>query len=149
MDPASNTVTPDDDALALARLDAEDEEDEDEVDPEIHRIFQESASVRKICSNPDCLVVRRRRGEGEGNDMKMLQCSRCTVATYCSVRIFGTLQSSRVVCSLVSQNECQKADWKRHKKQPCKPFEDIVTEDDLWNEFGQLKGTSWFPINGE
>ena len=64
-----------------------DEDDEDEVDPEVHKIFQESADVRKICSNPGCLRTKNRGGSGHpnGENFKMLQCSRCTVAMYCSV----------------------------------------------------------------
>lgn len=117
-----------DDSIALVLADEYDEEDE--VNPEIHRIFEESSHIRKICSNPNCLATKMKKGSGgEENSPKMLQCSRCTVATYCS-------------------KECQTADWKRHKQQPCKAFEELVADDDLWNEFGQLKGTSRFPING-
>ncbi|TCD71848.1 hypothetical protein EIP91_003191 [Steccherinum ochraceum] len=36
---------------------------------------------------------------------------------------------------------CQKKDWKRHKKEPCLPYVEMVDNDKLWNMFGTRKGT--------
>ena len=84
--PASRAEPLDDDNDKALVLADEDEDDEDDVDPEIHRIFEESANIRKICSNPDCLAARMRRGSGgEESNITMRQCSRCKVTTYCSV----------------------------------------------------------------
>lgn len=109
-------------ALALFK-----DDDEDEVDPEVYEIFENSRKVRRICGNPGCLRTKNKGSSGE-DDIKMLQCSRCSVATYCSP-------------------ECQKADWSRHKKMPCKPLEVLLEDDDLWNPWGMLKGTERIPIN--
>ena len=43
-----------------------------------------------------------------------------------------------------AQHECQKADWPRHKKDPCAPIGDLVENDDLWNPIGTRKGTGYF-----
>ncbi|KAF7793314.1 hypothetical protein EIP86_004426 [Pleurotus ostreatoroseus] len=48
-------------------------------------------------------------------------CSVCRMKNYCSA-------------------PCQRADWKRHKKE-CKPYEEIIDDDDLWTTFGARKGT--------
>ena len=50
---------------------------------------------------------------------------------------------------MIRQRDCQSAHWRKHKKQPCKAFEDIIADDELWNFFGMLKGTSWFRITNE
>ncbi|KAI0340358.1 hypothetical protein BDW22DRAFT_1398698 [Trametopsis cervina] len=109
-----------------------DDDDDEELDPELQEIFEESAKIKKICNNPACLTVKMKRG-AEGNNataVKMDVCSRCKVGTYCS-------------------KECQKADWKRHKTEPCRPFEELVEDDDLWDDFGYRKGTGRFKIVGE
>lgn len=64
-----------------------DPEDEDDFDPELDKIFAESLKVRAICSNPACLAAKMRKGEQMSDEepAKMMRCSRCTVATYCSV----------------------------------------------------------------
>ncbi|KAI0782000.1 hypothetical protein C8Q75DRAFT_737813 [Abortiporus biennis] len=101
-----------------------DEDEDEELDPEVARIFGERATIRNICCNPDCLNVQLKKNARTDSDqqMKMKICTRCKVATYCS-------------------KECQVSDWKRHKKEPCLPFEEIVENDDLWDSFGQRKGT--------
>ncbi|EKM57062.1 uncharacterized protein PHACADRAFT_172745 [Phanerochaete carnosa HHB-10118-sp] len=119
---ASANETPETDpSSALALLD-----DEEDMDPEVYEIFEESSKVRKICNNPECLRTRTRGKSSQ--DVKMLRCSRCTVANYCSA-------------------ECQRADWKRHKEMPCKPFEVLLEDDDLWNPWGGLKGMERFPVH--
>jgi hypothetical protein len=42
------------------------------------------------------------------------------------------------------QPECQKFDWRRHKKDPCAPVEDIIASDDLWGPSGYRDGTTFF-----
>lgn len=37
------------------------------------------------------------------------------------------------------QRECQSAEWKRHKQEPCRPLKDLVDDDDVWNTTGQNK----------
>ncbi|TFY69715.1 hypothetical protein EVG20_g3033 [Dentipellis fragilis] len=37
--------------------------------------------------------------------------------------------------------ECQKLDWKRHKKEPCSPLEEIIREDWSWDK-DERKGTT-------
>ncbi|GJE93367.1 zinc finger MYND domain-containing protein [Phanerochaete sordida] len=111
-----------DEALAVTLF--KDDDEDEEVDPEVYKIFEDSRKVRRICGNPECLRTRTKQGE----DIKMLQCSKCQVATYCSA-------------------ECQKVDWKRHKKMPCKPIEILLEDDNLWNPLGTLKGTERIPVN--
>ncbi|KAF7792042.1 hypothetical protein EIP86_003069 [Pleurotus ostreatoroseus] len=115
---------------ALQLWDDDDESEEEDVNPEIRKILDERTQVRKICNNPKCLTVKmKKKREEDIPDIKMMCCSRCKVATYCSV-------------------ECQRADWKRHKQDPCKPFEELVQDDDLWNEFGQRVGTGMWEARG-
>jgi len=47
---------------------------------------------------------------------------------------------------LCFQPACQKADWKRHKKEPCAPIETIVEDDDFWSPLGTRKGTELVDI---
>jgi hypothetical protein len=42
------------------------------------------------------------------------------------------------------QKQCQAADWPKHKKEPCRPFEELVEDDDLWDESGMRIGTTRF-----
>ena len=42
---------------------------------------------------------------------------------------------------LIIKVECQRADWKRHKKEPCLPYDELIRNDDLWDIYGQRKGT--------
>lgn len=71
---------------------ADDEDDDEDIEPEIQRIFEESAKIRKICNNPSCLAVKMKKGT-TGADIKMKQCSGCAVATYCSVSdVWGALR---------------------------------------------------------
>ncbi|KAJ3551109.1 hypothetical protein NM688_g4930 [Phlebia brevispora] len=122
-----STAALEEDMSAVQLYDDNDWDDEDEdVDPEVRKIWEESSKVRKICNNPKCLTVKMKKSaKADAEDVKMMYCSRCKVATYCSA-------------------ECQRADWKRHKQEPCKPFEDLVLDNDLWNEFGQRTGTMMF-----
>lgn len=43
------------------------------------------------------------------------------------------------------QPACQSADWKRHKKEPCAPLEEMVANDELWH--GDIrKGTEMVDV---
>lgn len=81
------SVPGDSDALTLW-----DAVSDDELDPEVDRIFKGRMNIRKICSNPECLSVkvkRKAREAGEGDEnTKMMVCSRCKVTNYCSVSAF-------------------------------------------------------------
>lgn len=87
---ASATLEEDLNALQLWDDDEDDDKDEDEeedVDPEVRKIFDERTKVRKICNNPKCLTIQMKknaREETDALDIKMMCCSRCKVATYCS-----------------------------------------------------------------
>jgi hypothetical protein len=73
--------------LQLAPLGgADDDEDDEDIDPDLYEIFQQSTNIRKICHNPECLASRMRTGTESETEMKMMLCTRCKVATYCSVR---------------------------------------------------------------
>ena len=73
----------DTEALAFTR---EGEDDGDDDDAKILKILGGPANIRKICSHLDCLAAKMKRGPGnEASNIKMRRCSRCTVATYCSV----------------------------------------------------------------
>lgn len=82
------SATPEDDMDALQLWDDDEEEDEEEdVDPEVRKIFDERTKVRKICNNPKCLTIKMKKNAREETgapDIKMMCCSRCKVATYCS-----------------------------------------------------------------
>ena len=43
---------------ALELWDDDVDDDEEELDPEVDRIFKERAGIKRICSNPDCLTAR-------------------------------------------------------------------------------------------
>ncbi|TCD71845.1 hypothetical protein EIP91_003188 [Steccherinum ochraceum] len=91
--------------------------------PEEDRIRADQRRIRRVCANPECLAVHWKEPVPEGRtQVDMRRCSRCAVTYYCS-------------------GECQKKDWKRHKKEPCLPYEELVDDDDLWGEWGQRKGT--------
>lgn len=86
-----------DSSLAVSRLSVDDDDEDDDevdVDPEVRQIFEESANIRKICNNTACLNVKMKKGTGNTEDVKMLRCSRCTVATYCSVSGLVCLQTT-------------------------------------------------------
>ncbi|KAI0088181.1 hypothetical protein BDY19DRAFT_891698 [Irpex rosettiformis] len=104
-----------------------DDDDDDDIDPELMKIYEDSAKIKAICNNPACLLTKMKRGTGEqGNSfVKMKVCSGCQMATYCS-------------------RECQTADWKRHKKEPCRPFKELVEDDSMWDDWGLRVGTGRF-----
>lgn len=116
---------------------------------DLQKIFEETANVEQVCHNLGYLKARMkpRPGTGEDEDIQMFQCSRCTIATYCSVS--ASFKRGKCICSMWHQRECQSADWKKHKKQPCKPFENLIDDDESWSFLGFLKGTSWFRITNE
>ncbi|CAL1705862.1 unnamed protein product [Somion occarium] len=94
----------------------------DDPDPDIDRLWDDNDNVEKICSNPLCLKVQWKQPAARVDNPSMMLCSRCKVTHYCSP-------------------ECQKRDWKRHKKEPCLPYEEMVENDDLWTRWGTRKGT--------
>lgn len=51
-------------------------------DTETRRTIEESINVAKICNNPVCLKVVMK---DDNPPLRMLGCSGCSVATYCSV----------------------------------------------------------------
>jgi hypothetical protein len=59
---------------------------------------------------------------------------------YFSVRTLGSTQFVVLVSML--QPRCQKEDWPRHKDL-CAPIEEIVENDDLWNQLGFRKGITF------
>lgn len=69
----------------------DDDDDDDDFDPGVREIMEDSRNITKICNNSNCLTVRTRRGASntlpEPDDIKMLVCSKCKVATYCSVSL--------------------------------------------------------------
>ncbi|KAF8584441.1 hypothetical protein K439DRAFT_1346235 [Ramaria rubella] len=80
------------------------------------------------CANPQCLKPWKRQDEV----CPLQRCQKCKFTMYCSA---STLRN------------CQKSDWKRHKKEPCAPIEDIIANDDLWNPIGTRKGTESFSVD--
>ncbi|KAA1472780.1 hypothetical protein DENSPDRAFT_801565 [Dentipellis sp. KUC8613] len=87
-----------------------------EQDAERERSIQ--ANVVAYCANIKCNRPRWKH-EPPG---KLRACSRCGWTYYCST-------------------ECQKLDWRRHKKEPCSPLEEIIREDWSWDQDGR-KGTT-------
>jgi len=81
-------------------------------------VDQDVGKDRAYCANPRCMKPWK-KGE---KTKPLMACRRCKFTMYCSP-------------------ECQKADWPRHKKEPCAPIEDIIENDDLWNAMGHRKGT--------
>ncbi|KAH8115090.1 hypothetical protein DFH11DRAFT_1591355 [Phellopilus nigrolimitatus] len=82
--------------------------------------------ARLYCSNPACAFPWLTSDLED--DPPLMQCSRCKWSTYCSP-------------------ECQRADWARHKKEPCAPLEEIVSNDDFWSPIGTRKGTESLNID--
>ncbi|KAI0056596.1 hypothetical protein BV25DRAFT_1842199 [Artomyces pyxidatus] len=98
------------------------EDFEREDDPELTAISEEPRKIAAICWNPACLKVKFKEPDEHKSEVtKISRCTRCRAAFYCS-------------------GECQNADWRRHKKDPCAPVEEIVENDDLWTKFGMRKG---------
>ncbi|KAI0826229.1 hypothetical protein BC629DRAFT_1434705 [Irpex lacteus] len=89
-----------------------DDDDDDDLDPELMKIYEESAKIKAICNNPACLKAKMKGGTGneDTTPVTLKSCTQCKTAMYCS-------------------RECQKADWQRHKKEPCRPFEQLVEDD--------------------
>ncbi|KAI0042787.1 hypothetical protein FA95DRAFT_531147 [Auriscalpium vulgare] len=94
--------------------------DDDDDDPDAARIHEESRHIKNICANPKCLAVRMRGQSREELELKV--CTGCHATYYCS-------------------HDCQRADWKRHKKEPCIPFEEIVEDGNYWDALGMRVGT--------
>ena len=124
-----------------------DVDDDDDLDPDVQKIYDESKNIKRICNNAKCLRAKMKNGKEEGS-LKMLRCTGCSVATYCSVSRFGCgLYCSRFHWTYrCPQAECQKIDWPRHKKEPCRPFEELVEDDDVWNDYGTRVGTGRFGL---
>lgn len=87
--------------------------------------------VKKICANPECLSVKWKGkpssatsattpgGAQTASEIKV--CSQCQITFYCSVRCLAfsllvTHTEPDGTCLHIVKPECQKADWKRHKK---------------------------------
>ena len=64
-----------------------DEEDDDDIDSEVMKIYEESANVKAICNNPACLQAKMKKGTRDQGaaPVKMKVCGGCQMATYCSV----------------------------------------------------------------
>ena len=64
-----------------------DDGDDDDIDPELMKIYEESANIKAICNNPVCLQAKMKRGTGAQGaaPVKMKACAGCQMATYCSV----------------------------------------------------------------
>ncbi|EIM91580.1 uncharacterized protein STEHIDRAFT_137218 [Stereum hirsutum FP-91666 SS1] len=78
-----------------------------------------------LCVNPNC-KMEWLKGTGTPVPPPLNRCSRCKWAFYCSPA-------------------CQSADWKRHKKEPCAPLEEMVANDELWH--GDIrKGTEMVDV---
>ncbi|KLO14809.1 hypothetical protein SCHPADRAFT_850479 [Schizopora paradoxa] len=86
--------------------------------------LKEGDTALAFCANPSCLKVWLEKDE----ECPLKACSNCKWTYYCSV-------------------SCQKKDWKRHKKEPCAPIDQMVENDDLWSPIGTRKGTEWMNIN--
>ena len=86
-DPAKSSIASDLEADMGALQLYNDESDEEEIDPGLLRIAEDARNVRKICVNPACLNVKMKKGAdvADAPEVKMMVCSRCKVATYCSV----------------------------------------------------------------
>lgn len=59
---------------------------------DLNKILELDSTRRGVCANPDC------RADENSLGIKMMRCSRCWQVDYCN-------------------RDCQRADWKRHKKQ--------------------------------
>jgi hypothetical protein len=81
-------------------------------------VDRDLGKYRAYCANPRCMKPWKK----DGKVKPLKACKRCKFTFYCSP-------------------ECQKADWPRHKKDPCAPIEEIIENDDLWNPIGHRKGT--------
>ena len=68
-----------------------------EDDPEMVKLWNQRRMIKKICSNPDCLNVKWKKGkssvatdskepEAETDEPAMKRCGRCHATWYCSVR---------------------------------------------------------------
>jgi len=88
------------------------------------KLDREIKGDKGYCNNLRCLKPWK-----ESEAVSPLQrCGRCKIALYCSTG-------------------CQKADWKRHKKEPCEPLDDIVANDDLWDPFNDRRGTGRLKVD--
>lgn len=75
-------------------------EDEEGVDHGVRKIMEDSRDIRRICNNSSCLTVKTKstsNGFNESNQVKMLTCRRCKIATYCSVSSVATAGISRLM----------------------------------------------------
>ncbi|KAI0075638.1 hypothetical protein K474DRAFT_1624182 [Panus rudis PR-1116 ss-1] len=86
------------------------------------KLHKETPNISMVCYNPTCLKVQYKDPPAGYSNPDMRVCSRCKAAHYCS-------------------SECQRSDWKRHKTEPCLPFDELVNNDDLWTTWGTRKGT--------
>ena len=112
-------------------------EDDGEV-PEADRIWDEQRQIERICSNPECLAIQWKSVPEGRTQTGLKRCSKCSITFYCSVSI---ISPGRAYLIGGKQADCQKKDWKRHKAEPCLPYDEMVNNDDIWTEFGIRKKT--------
>ena len=113
--------------------------DDEALKAEIEKSGQLEKDLRRdraYCANMQCLKPWKK---GEDNPLKA--CARCKYTMYCSVSVMESVRIATLTSVL--QPRCQKADWPRHKNDPCAPVEEMVENDDIWNPLGFRKGTTF------
>lgn len=98
------------------------------------------------CAYPSCSFTWAIPADGNIASTPLKICSGCKWTYYCSVSAEHSAETS-VQMTIILQTKCQKDDWKRHKREPCKPLEQIIDDDSLWSPIGSRKGTEPFNIH--
>lgn len=114
-----------------------DDDDEFDVDRGLKKFLEDLENIKHVCARPQCVTAQlRKNASGDDGDITMQWCPRCKLVTYCSVSVTVPNTMLRSVLR-VFQTECQKADWRRHMADPCRPFEELVEDDESWDSFGE------------